>query len=217
MSDIDFSSLKPDQLALVLKTGSLSDLPIEYQEYYHLMDFVRGLAAKGSRNGKLLNKNNIIKLLVSEKGIPNKYQAQLVYEDAINFFHSSQNIKVEAFSNLYAGKFEDAALIALQTNQLAEYHKLMTEAAKLRGCYDKKKTEIPQELYRKQNVIYTTNVEDIGGTPEDTKELEKMLDALPEVPVIKLDRAKMEAGISKFDIIKMMAEDADTFNDENNS
>ena len=67
MSDIDFTSLKPDQLALVLKTGSISDLPVEYQEYYQLMDFVRGLAAKGSRNGKLLNKNNIIKLLVTEK------------------------------------------------------------------------------------------------------------------------------------------------------
>jgi len=72
------------------------------------------------------------------------------------------------------------------------------------------------ELHRKQYVLYTTDVEEIGGTPEDLKELEKQLDALPEVPVIKLDRAKMEAGISKFDIIKMMAEDAETFDDQGN-
>lgn len=216
MSDIDFRSLKPDQLAIVLKTGSLNELPVEYQQYYELMDFVRGLAARNSRNGKIITKQGIIKLLQTEKGI-STYQARLIYEDAINFFFSGQNIKKEAFSNLYADQLDEAALIALNTNQLDIYVNLKKEAAKLRGCYDKKQVEIPQELYRKQNVIYTTNVEDIGGTPEDTRELEKILDALPEVPAIKVDRAKMEAGISKFDIFKMMAEDADTFNDENNS
>jgi hypothetical protein len=216
MSDIDFRTLKPDQLAVVLKTGSLNELPIEYQEYYDLMDFVRGLAAKSSRNGKLITKQGIINLLVSEKNIT-PYQARILYEDAVNFFFSSQNIKKEAFSNLYADQLDEAALLALHTNQLDIYVNLKKEAAKLRGCYDKKQVDIPQELYRKQNVIYTTNVEDIGGTPEDLKELEKQLDALPEVPVLKLDRAKMEAGISKFDVFKMMAEDADTFDDENNS
>ena len=212
---IDFNDIKPDQIALVLKTGSLQSLPVEYQEYYNLMDFVRGLRAKSTHNGKLLTKSGIIKLLKKEKGLSD-YQARILYDDAINFFYATQTVKKEAFSNLYADQLEDAARIALQTNQLDTYKDLMKEAAKLRGCYDKKSVEIPEELYRKQYVIYTTDVTDIGGIPEDLKELEKQLDALPEVPTIKLERAKMEAGISKFDVIKMMAEDAETFDDEDN-
>lgn len=213
---IDFSQLKPDQIIPVLRTGTLESLPVEYQEYFHMMDFVRGVAATGMYKGQVKSKAGIIKLLKTEKGLSD-YQARILYEDSINFFYSNPQIKTEAFSNLYADQLDEAALIALQTNQLDAYKDLKKEAAKLRGCYDKKKIDIPQELFRRQYVIYTTDVEDVGGIPEDMKELERQLDALPEVPVIKLDRAKMEAGISKFNIIKMMAEDAYTFDDESNS
>ena len=39
---IDFDAIKPETLALVLKKGSLVDLPQEYQEYYSLMELARG-------------------------------------------------------------------------------------------------------------------------------------------------------------------------------
>ncbi|HLP03851.1 MAG TPA: hypothetical protein VK152_00340 [Paludibacter sp.] len=213
---IDITSLKPEHLLPVLKTGNLQSLPAEYQEYFNLLDFVRGLAATGMYHGKVKSKAGIIKILKTEKNLSD-YEARLVYEDSINFFYSSPRIKTEAFSNMYADQLDEAAQIALHTNQLDAYKDLKKEAAKLRGCYDKKKVEIPQELYRKQYVIYTTDVEDVGGIPEDLKELERQLEALPEIPTIKLDRAKMEAGITKFNVIKMMAEDVDTFDDESNS
>jgi hypothetical protein len=212
---IDFNTIKPDQIALILKTGSLQSLPVEYQEYYDLMDFVRGLAAKSTRNGKLITKAAIIKLLKTEKDLSD-YQARILYEDSINFFYANQTIKKEAFSNLYADQLDEAALLALKTNQLDIYKDLKKEAAKLRGCYDKKQIELPPEFYRKQWVLYTTDVEDVGGIAEDLKELEKQLDALPEVSVINLDRAKMEAGITKFDIMRFMAEDAENFVDDEN-
>jgi len=212
---IDFNSIKPDQIALVLKTGSLDSLPVEYQEYYNLMDFVRGLAAKSTYKEKLITKAGIIKLLKKEKGLSD-YQARILYEDSINFFYSSQIIKVESFANLYADQLDEAALLALHTNQLDTYKDLKKEAFKMRSYGQNKKIEIPEELYRKQYVIYTTDVEDVGGIPEDLKELERQLDALPEVPTMKLQRAKMEAGITKFNVLQMMAEDAETFDDEKN-
>jgi hypothetical protein len=212
----DFSKLKLEQLQLVLKTGSLDSVPIEYREYYDLMDFVRGLASKNTYNGALAPKSKIIRLIKQTKDLSD-YQARILYNDAINFFYCDTAIKKESFANLYAERLEDAALLAIKTGQLDVYKDLIKEAAKLRGCYDKKTPTIPEELYRKQFVVYTTDVTDLGGVPTDTKELEKQIDKLPDVPVMVKDRLKMEGGITKFDLFKIIAEDADTFNDENNS
>lgn len=212
----DFDSLNIEQLALVTKTGSLANLPEEYQEYYSLMELVRGLRAKNAFNGKVITKAGIIKLLKNDYNLSD-YHARKVYSDSLNFFYAQEHVRPEAFASLYADKLEDAAAIALQTNQLDTYKDLIKEAAKLRGCYDKKPDSIPKEFYRKPFVIYTTDVEDIGGTSEDLKELERQLDELPDIPVIKMDRVKAEANIPgyDFDVMKMIAEDYEEFtNDE---
>ena len=210
---MNFDEINQTQLSVIVKTGNLSNLPQEYQEYYSIMEKVRGLRAKSVYNGKIINKAGIIRLLKTEYQI-NEYTARKIYDDSLNFFYTQDNVKPEAFANLYADRLDDAATLAMQNNQLDLFEKLTMSAAKLRGCFEKKPIEIPQELYRKQTVLYTTDVEDIGGIPEDLKELERQLDALPEIPVIKLERAKMEAGITKFDILKMAAEDADSFIDQ---
>lgn len=217
MSDsIDFAKLGLDTLSNLMRTNDISQLPVEYQEYYKAMDFVRTHAAKHTFNGKPIPKSRIIKMVSTSLNI-SQYQARIVYNDAINFFFIDTSVSSQAFANLYADKLEDAASVALMTNQLAEYKDLIKEAAKLRGCYKEKAPEIPKELHRKQFVIYTTDIEDLGGKAEDPKEIEKQINELPDVPALVKDRLKMEAGISKFDVFKMMADDADAFDDETNS
>lgn len=208
----DFESLNIEQLAVVLRTGSLATLPDEYQEYYSLMEFVRGLRAKNAIGNDVITKAGIIKLLKSEYKLSD-YAARKVYSDSLNFFYAQEHVRPEAFANLYADKLDNAAGVALQTGQLDIYRDLIKEAAKLRGCYDKKPDGIPKELYRKPFVIYTTAVEDIGGTSEDAKELERQLDSLPDIPVVKLNRVKAEANIPgyNFDVMKMIAEDYEEF------
>jgi hypothetical protein len=211
----NFDDLNPNQLAVVLKTGSLANLPLEYQEYYSIMEKVRGLRAKSSFNDKIITKAGIIKLLKNEHSCTD-LQARKLYDDAINFFYAQDNVKPEAFANLYADRLEEAATLALHSNQLDSFERLLMSAAKLRGCFEKKTPEIPKELYQKQTIIYTTNPEDVGLIPEDKKEVERMLDALPDIPSIKLQRVKADAGITgyKYNVIRNMAEDQDDFIDE---
>lgn len=212
----DFDNINMELLGGIVKSGTLENLPVEYQEYYSLMDLVRGLRARGSFQGKIIQKAGIIKLLKGNPYNLTDYQARRLYEDAINFFYSYENVNTEAYANLYAEKLESAAVLALETNQLDNYHRLIKEAATLRGCYKPKPDEIPKELYRKPFVVYTTEIEDVGVSGEDLKELERMLDELPDIPVLKRDRLKSEAGVSgyKFEILKQIAEDYEEFGND---
>jgi len=202
-------------LAVVLKTGSLANLPQEYQEYYSIMEKVRGLRAKSSFNGKIITKAGIIKLLKNTHDLTDQ-QARKVFDDSINFFYAQENVKPEAFANLYADKLDEAAIIALHSNQLETFERLTMSAAKLRGCFEKKTPEIPEEMYLKQTVIYTTSPEDVGLKPEDKKEVERMLDALPDIPAIKMNRVKADAGVKgfKYNVMRNVAEDIEDFVDE---
>ena len=127
----DFRNIKPEQLALVIKSGSLNSLPREYQDYYDLMDYVRGLAAKNSHNGKILTKTGIIKLLKTKTGATD-YQCRILYDDAINFFHSSLAVKIEAFANMYADQLDDAAAMALNMGNFDSFKDLKKEAFAMR-------------------------------------------------------------------------------------
>jgi len=210
-----FDDLNINQLAIVLKTGSLLSLPEEYQEYYSLMEKVRGLRAKSVYNNKIITKAGIIKLLKTDSGL-NDYQARRLYDDALNFFYAQDNVKSEAFANLYADQLDDAAALALHSNQLEVFERLKMTAAKLRGCFDKKMPEIPKEMYQKQTIIYTTSPEDVGLIPEDKKAVERLLDALPEIPAIKMNRVKADAGVKGFNynVLRNVAEDIEDFVDE---
>ena len=146
----------------------------------------------------------------------NDYQARRVYDDSLNFFYSSENIKKDAFANLYADQLDEAAALALATNQLDNFERLKKLAAKLRGLFEPKMPEIPKELYRKTFTIYTTEAKDVGIESENTKELERIIDELPDVPTIKMSRLKQEAGIPGYDfnIMQMITEDAEEYADE---
>lgn len=208
-----FESIRGDQFSAILKTGNLSSLPIEYQEYYNMMDYSRGLSAKMTYEGQLLTRNKVIRF-VRENFDISQETAKRVYEDAINFFYLHNSIKTEAFSNMYAQRLEDLASLAASTGDLKTAKEMISEAAKLRGCYDKKEPEIPKEYFRKQWVIYTNDVADLGLESEDEKELDAFIDSLPEIPVLKRDRLKREAGTRPYDIMKSMAEDIEQFVDE---
>jgi hypothetical protein len=208
-----FEDIRGDQFAAILKTGNLSSLPIEYQEYYNMMDFSRGLSAKMTYEGQLLTRNKVIRM-VRENFHISQETAKRVYEDAINFFYQHTSIKIDAFSNMYAQQLEDMAKLAASTGDLKSAKEMINDAAKLRGCFDKKQPEIPKEMYRKQYNIYTMDVTDLGLEPEDKKELDEFIDSLPDIPVIKKERLKREAGTRPFDIMKNMSEDFEQFVDE---
>ena len=205
---IDFERVDLNQITRMLSTGDLEALPEAERAYYELMEMVRGLRARMRYNGKVITKAGIIKLLKSDIYGLSDWMARQVYADSINFFYTDENIRPEAFANLYAdsmflmGKGEEAS-------------RILERAAKLRLRFASTETEIPEELLnRKQVVLYTTKRSDLGVPDTDRRELEEFINDIPDIPVIVRERLKEDAQINKFNLKKRMLEDAEEFSED---
>ncbi|WP_321517447.1 hypothetical protein [uncultured Bacteroides sp.] len=212
---IDIEEININQITRILMTGNLDALSPQEREYYSLMEMVRGLRAKMRHNNKVITKAGIIKLLKSDVYGLSDWQARQVYADSLNFFYAQENVRPEAFANLYAEKLEKWADGAYLRGKDKEAGALLEKAAKLRGCYEKKETEIPEELLnQRQTVIYTTKRSDLGVEEINRKDLEEFIDMIPDIPRIVQDNVKEDAGIKKFDLKKRMIYDIQEFSTE---
>lgn len=212
---IDLEKIDLNQITRILSTGDLDALPEAERTYYELMEMVRGLRAKMKHNNKVVTKAGIIRLLKSEAYGLSDWMARQVYADAINFFYTQENIRPEAFANLYAEKLEKWADSMFLMGKGEEASRILDRAAKLRMRFANTENEIPEELLsKKQVVIYTTKRSDLGVPETDRKELEEFIDEIPDIPVIVRDKLKEDAQIKKFDLKKRMIEDVDEFRED---
>lgn len=199
----------------MLSTGDLEALPEAERAYYELMEMVRGLRARMRYNGKVITKAGIIKLLKSDIYELSDWMARQVYADSINFFYTDENIRPEAFANLYAEKMEKWADSMFLMGKGEEASRILERAAKLRLRFASTETEIPEELLnRKQVVLYTTKRSDLGVPDTNLRELEEFIDDIPDIPVIVRERLKEDAQIKKFNLKKRMLEDAEEFSED---
>lgn len=212
---IDFERIDLNQITRILSTGDLDALPEAERTYYELMEMVRGLRARMRYNSKVITKAGIIKLLKSGTYGLSDWMARQVYSDSINFFYAQENIRPEAFANLYAEKLEKWADSMFLMGKGEEASRILERAAKLRLRFASTETEIPEELLnRKQVVLYTTKRSDLGVPDTDLQELEEFIDDIPDIPVVVRERLKEDAQIKKFNLKKRMLEDAEEFNED---
>ena len=212
---IDFERVDLNQITRMLSTGDLEALPEAERAYYELMEMVRGLRARMRYNGKVITKAGIIKLLKSDIYGLSDWMARQVYADSINFFYTDENIRPEAFANLYAEKMEKWADSMFLMGKGEEASRILERAAKLRLRFASTETEIPDELLnRKQVVLYTTKRSDLGVPDTDRRELEEFINDIPDIPVIVRERLKEDAQINKFNLKKRMLEDAEEFSED---
>lgn len=212
---IDFERVDLNQITRMLSTGDLEALPEAERAYYELMEMVRGLRARMRYNGKVITKAGIIKLLKSDIYGLSDWMARQVYADSINFFYTDENIRPEAFANLYAEKMEKWADSMFLMGKGEEASRILERAAKLRLRFASTETEIPEELLnRKQVVLYTTKRSDLGVPDTDRRELEEFINDIPDIPVIVCERLKEDAQINKFNLKKRMLEDAEEFSED---
>lgn len=108
---IDFERVDLNQITRMLSTGDLEALPEAERAYYELMEMVRGLRARMRYNGKVITKAGIIKLLKSDIYGLSDWMSRQVYADSINFFYTDENIRPEAFANLYAEKWRSGLIL----------------------------------------------------------------------------------------------------------
>lgn len=214
-SRIVFDKVDINQIQKILSTGSLDSLSEEEQEYYFLMEMVRGLRARMKMNDRIVTKAGIIRLLKSEPYGLSDWMARQVYTDSLNFFYTQENVRPEAFANLYAERAENWANTVFLMGNVKEAKNLLKMAAELRGCFKEKQAEIPEELLsQRQTVIYTTSRKDLGVPEIDTKELEEFIDSIPDIPVIVKENIKEDAQIKTFNLKKRMLYDIKEFGDK---
>ena len=75
------------------------------------------------------------------------WMARQVYADSINFFYTDENIRPEAFANLYAEKMEKWADSMFLMGKGEEASRILERAAKLRLRFASTETEIPEENF----------------------------------------------------------------------
>lgn len=213
---LDLEKVDLNQIQRILSTGTLDSLRPEEREYFGLMEMVRGLRARMRfSNGSMVTKAGIIKLLKSEPYGLSDWMARQVYTDSINFFYAQDNIRTDAFASLYAEKAEKWADAAFIAGHIKEARALLKLAGEYRGCFKKEQVEIPEELLNQKRIdIYTSKREDLGVPAIDRKELEALIDSIPEIPTAVRENLKEDARIKKFNLKNRMIYDIEEFSEE---
>lgn len=216
-SRIDFDSIDTGQIERILRTGELDSLTEQERRYFDMMEIVRGLRARMLLPGgrKVVTKAGIIKILKSDAYGLSDWMARKVYADSLNFFYSDDGVGARAWANLYAEKLEKWADLSASTGRLRDAKSFLTEAAKLRGCYDSQPQSIPDELLSAPPVvIYSADPESLGAASADRKELCDFIDSIPDIPEVSRRRVKEDAGIEKRNMLQRLMDDAREFGDE---
>lgn len=215
LARIDFDSIDMALIEQVLSTGSLDALPEAERRYYDLMEMVRGLRARLKFNDKVVTKAGIIRLLKSDPYGLSDYMARRVYTDSMNFFWAQDDVRPRAWSNFYAERLENWANLLFVQGNSRDALKYMKLAAELRGCFEQEATGVPEELLnQQQTIIYTTSRRDLGLPATDRRRVEKLIDAIPEVPELVRASVKEDAAINQFDLKKRMLHDIEEFSDQ---
>lgn len=216
-SRIDFDAITPAQIERILRHGDLDSLTEAERAYLDMMEVVRGLRARMMLPGgkRVVTKSGIIKLLKSDVYGLSDWMARQIYADALNFFYTDDKVSPKAWANLYAEKLEKWADLSAATGKLKEARGYLVEAAKLRRCYDEQEAEIPMELLNAAPVvIYTNDAESMGAPKADRREIEQIINSIPDIPEMSRQRVMEDAGVTRRNLLSRMMEDAKEFGDE---
>lgn len=185
-----------DQLRQLIEHGKPGNIPAEAVRQIELMEVVRSMYSKYE------TKTMIINTLMSPVYGVSRNMANKIFVDALNYFYSDNKIKSEAWRQIYANKLEDLAAYALACDDIAQSRRCLKDAAQMRGVFDEKVQEIPDELRQRPIVIYTINPEQLGLARANRQELAKMIDEIPDINDSDRKRVKRDAGVFEFQLFE---------------
>ncbi|MGA2823307.1 MAG: hypothetical protein ABSE72_07245 [Bacteroidales bacterium] len=185
------------QLQALIERGETENLPENVVKYYEQIDFIRALY------NKFKSKNYIISMVRLQWPKITLWQANKLFNETLNFFNLDNEVKVEAWANIYADQLDNMAMIAAEMNDFKNFRDLKELAGKYRGIGKEKPIEIPEgDLKRKVN-LYVIDPERLGITKIDRRELAEMIDAIDitESQKMKIRRDALIEDVS-FELIE---------------
>lgn len=188
INDIDISHIYD-----FMERGSVNNAPQHIVDYLELLDKTRGMIMRIDHFG---SKQMVVKHLMLTENL-SKYKAGLVYDEAIEYFYSSQKVSKAAWKNIYAEKMEMminfATLEARTVDDARKIIQMYKDLGEMREVHVEDKSDLPEELFKAPVVVYSINPEDLGLPKANRQKLAEMIDRLPELTEKERTRLKEEA------------------------
>lgn len=159
-----------------MESGNPDNAPAEIVAYLEALTRVHGMLLRIDKFG---SREAVIKhLVVSDK--LTRYKAAQLCSEAIEYFYVDQEVSKKAWANFYATIVDQEINFLRLTKKDGQDSKRVAElakiAAEMRGVYTDDKDELPEELFQKPFVIYTTDIADLGLPKVDRNRIKEMID-----------------------------------------
>ncbi len=200
-----------DDLYEWIENGKSAVVDESFMKYVELLDKVRSMMLRKDIYG---NKETIIRhLIIFEPELQkNKYRANQIYSESIEYFYTQDTISKKAWRNLYAedlDKAYDLAIALAETSSdVDKATKIKERAAKIRALDQVDPPEIPKNLFSRPNKVYSMDMDlwEIGS--EDRNDAVAWVEENGKKLSLKqIDRIKQEIGATKIKIFQDETED----------
>lgn len=189
---------KYDALLAFMETGARGDLQQEMVDYLSILELIRGLHMQFN------SKDTIVNFLQKQPYSLSYFISIKYYSDAINFFYLDNQIKKQAWRNVYAEQLDRAADLVLKTattsKDLDIYKNIKLAAANMRQLDQPEQDDIPEEFFKKPIKMYVLDPELVGRKRANRNLLAKHIDSL-DIPETDKMRLKSDAMITDVDFI----------------
>ncbi len=140
---------------------------------YEQVEFVRELFACYS------SKSQIIQRIMQKWEKIRPYEAERLFNEVVNFYYMSNNeVKTEAWKNIYAERLDNLFLLCFNTNDFETARRCLIDAAELRGVNKDKPQQIPAEILDRRPILYSIKITDLGLSSVNRNDLASLIDNL---------------------------------------
>ncbi len=176
------------QLQALVEHGETKNLPAIIVTYYEQLDFIRSLY------NKFTSKSYIISMVKLKWPQITSFFAGKLYNETLNFFNLDNDVKTEAWANIYADRLDNLAVISTEMNDFETARRLTMDAAELRGVGKEKPAQVPEGILDRRIIVYVMDPEKIGITKIDRRELAEIIDNL-DVSESQMKRLRRDAQV----------------------
>ena len=168
---------------------------------YEQVEFIRELFSNYS------SKSQVIDRIRQKWPILRPIEAESLFNEVVNFYYITNNeVKTEAWKNIYAERLDNLFLLCFNTNDFETARRCLIDAADLRGVNKEKPQQVPSEILDRRPIFYSMKPSDVGIVPENRDKLAAMIDNM-DVPEKDKSRLRRDAMIE--DITFEMAENVE--------
>ena len=140
---------------------------------YEQVEFIRELFSNYS------SKSQVIDRIRQKWPILRPIEAESLFNEVVNFYYITSNeVKTEAWKNIYAERLDNLFLVCFNTNDFDTARRCLIDAATLRGVNKDKSQQVPPEILERRPILYSIKVTDLGMAPVNRNDLAALIDNL---------------------------------------